>query len=327
MLPRLQLVSRSKVPGALAKKTKKHKGHMKEKIKAKRQTLVEPIFGEEPDNVDDLMEDGISQDYKRQFILAPALQTSTQQFQPLQTPISQETLQPQVRQLKLQQLLQQPMMMQTVARVQPVGMPQLGMPASPQLGNLLPLELAALRYLQPSMASPMRTLAASATGRSLPFMAPSLFPSNANPLVSSGLSQPRNVLGSIENISPETPFQDRSRFRQPTRYGFQSYTRRSFLRPQYQRRLEDVHEGNLDGIEPEIIGKEEVTTPGSYTTESVPNSEGDTLINSSVGFGPITVEAKTAEGARAAQSTAEDKRHSIAKMSLLRNRNQSTKRP
>lgn len=83
----------------------------------------------------------------------------------------------------------------------------------------------------------------------------------------------------------------------------------------------------MDGIEPEVIGKEEVTTPGSYTTESVPNSDGDTLINSSVGFGPITVEAKTAEGARAAQSTAEDKRHNIAKVLLLKNRNQSTKRP
>jgi len=66
-------------------------------------------------------------------------------------------------------------------------------------------------------------------------------------------------------------------------------------------------------MHPEILGKEEVTTPGSYTTERLPSSDAETLINSPVGFGPITVEAKTAEGARAAQAAGEDKRHNINK--------------
>ena len=156
MVQREPLVGRSKVPGAAEKKIKKHPhaGFLKDKkkVEVKRQTLVEPILQEEPSSDDDLLQDGTSQDYKRQFILTPALET-LQQLQPLQSAVSQESIQPQIRQLQLQQLLQQQALaqqsvgFQPVAGIQPLGMQQLGFSGSQQLGNLLPLESQRIDYL------------------------------------------------------------------------------------------------------------------------------------------------------------------------------------
>ena len=352
VLQRSPLVSRSKVPKASGKKAKKpHSGFPKDKRKVdvKRQTLIEPIVPEEPNSVDDLLQDGMSQDYKRQFILTPALET-LQQLQPLQSTVSQESLQPQLRQLQLQQLLQeqpltpqsvglqpvgmqsiagvQPLVMQSIAGVQPVGMQQLGISGSQQLRNLLPLESTPLRYLTSSLVPPTESRGSGLIARpqsrfssrmvspiSSPLMSSSLAsPSLMSPLFSNGFSHPRNT----------DVFQDRSLFRHPLRVGYPGYPRRLLRGPQYRRRLHNFREEEgLGGMQPEILGKEEVTTQGSYTTERVPNFEGETLVNSPVGFGPITVEAKTAEGARMAQADQEDKRHNIHKPVLKNHRRKS----
>lgn len=135
-----------------------------------------------------------------------------------------------------------------------------------------------------------------------------------SPLVSNAISRPGNDLNSFASLSSRGLLQDRSLFHHPLRLGFPTYTRRILHRPQYRRRLHNFRENeDLDGIRPEVVGHEGVTQEGSYSTEEVPSSEGQTLINSPVGFGPITVEAKTAEGARAAQAAGEDKRYRIDK--------------
>jgi len=134
-----------------------------------------------------------------------------------------------------------------------------------------------------------------------------------SPLVSNAISRPAN-LNPYASLSSRGLPPYRSLFHHPLRLGYPTYTRRILHRPQYRRRLHNFREdGDLDGIRPEVIGHEGVTQEGSYSTEEVPSSEGQTLINSPVGFGPITVEAKTAEGARAAQAAGEDKRYRIDK--------------
>lgn len=329
VLQRTPLVSRSKVPKVSAKKAKKPQKD-KRKVDVKRQTLVEPIFSEEPNSVDELLQDGMSQDFKRQFIMTPALET-LQQLQPLQSTFSQESLQPQLRQLQLQQLIQeqqqapqsvglQPVGMQSIAGVQPVGMQQLGMSGSQQLRNLLPLESSGspLRYLTSSLVSPTEGLSSGLIARQQSRFSPHMISPIASPLMSSSLDSPSLMSPLLSNgfSHPRNTdvFQDRSLFRHPLRVGYSGYPRRLLRGPQYRRRLHNFREEEgLDGIQPEILGKEEITAPGSYTTERVPDSEGETLINSPVGFGPITVEAKTAEGARMAQANAEDKRHNINK--------------
>lgn len=342
LLQRSPLVSRSKVPGESAKKSKKHSKDkpLKEKRKAdeKRQTLLEPILPEEPSTVDDLLQGDVPQDYKRQFILTPALET-LQQLQPLQSMVTQQSLQPQLRQLQLQQLEQeqplasqsvgvQPVGMQSVAGFQPVNMQQLGISGAQQLGNVLPLETTPLRYLTSSLVTPMENLGSSSASRqssgllsrmispmTSQLMSTSLSPSSlTSPLLSNGLTHPQNALGSIRSVSPEGLFQDRSAFRHPLRFGYPKFTRRLLRQPQFRRRLHNFREyDDLDGLQPEVLGREQISQQGTYTTERLPSSEGQTLINSPVGFGPITVEAKTAEGARAAEAAEEDKRHSINK--------------
>ena len=135
-----------------------------------------------------------------------------------------------------------------------------------------------------------------------------------SPLVSNEFSRPGNDLNSFASLSSRGLLQDRSLFHHPLRLGYPTYTRRILHRPQYRRRLHNFREDeDLDRFHPEVIGHEGITQEGSYSTEEVPSSEGQTLINSPVGFGPITVEAKTAEGARAAQAAGEDKRYRIDK--------------
>lgn len=345
LMRRSPMVSRSKVPGSSEKKVKKHyqQGHFKDKRKVKRQTLVEPILAaEDPSSVDDLLQDDVSQNYKRQLVLTPALET-LQQLQPLQPAFTQQALQPQslqLRQLQLQQQLlqEQPLARQTLG-MQPVGMEQqVGMQPSgvqqqvsmavPQsLGNILSLDSTPLRYMTSSMVTPMANLAPNLAGTSSPavsqrmpsplvpsMMSSSFAPSSLmSPLVSNAISRPAN-LNSYASLSSRGLPPYRSLFHHPLRLGYPTYTRRILHRPQYRRRLHNFREdGDLDGIRPEVIGHEGVTQEGSYSTEEVPSSEGQTLINSPVGFGPITVEAKTAEGARAAQAAGEDKRYRIDK--------------
>lgn len=346
LMRRSPMVSRSKVPGSSETKVKKHyqQGHFKDKRKVKRQTLVEPILAtEDPSSVDDLLQDDASQNYKRQMVLTPALET-LQQLQPLQPAFTQQALQPQslqLRQLQLQQQLlqEQPLARQTLG-MQPVGMEQqVGMQPSgvqqqvsmavPQsLGNILSLDSTPLRYMTSSMVTPMANLAPNLVGTSSPavsqrmpsplvpsMMSSSFAPSSLmSPLVSNAISRPANYLNSYASLSSRGLLQDRSLFHHPFRLGYPTYTRRILHRPQYRRRLHNFREdGDLDGIRPEVIGHGGVTQEGSYSTEDVPSSEGQTLINSPVGFGPITVEAKTAEGARAAQAAGEDKRYRIDK--------------
>lgn len=346
LMRRSPMMSRSKVPGSSETKVKKHyqQGHFKDKRKVKRQTLVEPILAtEDPSSVDDLLQDDASQNYKRQLVLTPALET-LQQLQPLQPAFTQQALQPQslqLRQLQLQQQLlqEQPLARQTLG-MQPVGMEQqVGMQPSgvqqqvsmavPQsLGNILSLDSTPLRYMTSSMVTPMANLAPNLAGTSSPavsqrmpsplvpsMMSSSFAPSSLmSPLVSNAISRPANYLNSYASLSSRGLLQDRSLFHHPFRLGYPTYTRRILHRPQYRRRLHNFREdGDLDGIRPEVIGHGGVTQEGSYSTEDVPSSEGQTLINSPVGFGPITVEAKTAEGARAAQAAGEDKRYRIDK--------------
>lgn len=62
----------------------------------------------------------------------------------------------------------------------------------------------------------------------------------------------------------------------------------------------------------EHLGRDRISIGGSYSESEVPNSEGETLVDTSNhGFGPITVEAKTAEGLK--KSLWEDKRGDIIK--------------
>lgn len=346
LMRRSPMVSRSKVPGSSETKVKKHyqQGHFKEKRKVKRQTLVEPILAaEDPSSVGDLLQDDASQNYKRQLVLTPALET-LQQLQPLQPAFTQQALQPQslqLRQLQLQQQLlqEQPLARQTLG-MQPVGMEQqvamqpsglqqqVSMAVPQSLGNILSLDSTPLRYMTSSMVTPMANLAPNLAGTSSPavsqrmpsplvpsMMSPSFAPSSLmSPLVSNAISRPGNDLNSYASLSSRGLLQDRSLFHHPFRLGYPTYTRRILHRPQYRRRLHNFREdGDLDGIRPEVIGHGGVTQEGSYSTEDVPSSEGQTLINSPVGFGPITVEAKTAEGARAAQAAGEDKRYRIDK--------------
>lgn len=140
-----------------------------------------------------------------------------------------------------------------------------------------------------------------------------------SPLISNAFSRPGNDLNTFASLSSRGLLQDRSPFHHPLRLGYPTYTRRILHRPQYRRRLHNFREDeDLDGIQPEVIGHEGITQEGSYSTEEVPSSEGETLINSPVGFGPITVEAKTAEGARVAQAAGEDKRYRINKPTARR---------
>ena len=346
LLQRSPMVSRSKVPGSSEKKVEKHhqQGHFKYKRKVKRQTLVEPILAaEDPSSVDDLLQDDVSQNYKRQLVLTPALET-LQQLQPLQPAFTQQALQPQPLQLRQLQLQQQLLQEQPFARqslgMQPVGMEQqVGMQpsgiqqqvglAGPQtLGNILSLDSTPLRYMTSSLVTPMANLGPSLAGRSSSavsqrmasplapsLMSSSLAPSSVmSPLISTAFSRPGNGLNAFESLSSRGLLQDRPLFHHPLRLGYPTYTKRILHRPQYRRRLHNFREDDdLGGIQPEVIGHEGVTQEGSYSTEEVPSSEGETLINSPVGFGPITVEAKTAEGARAAQAVGEDKRYRIDK--------------
>ena len=347
LLQRSPMVGRSKVPGASHKKVKKHHQpeHLKEKRKVKRQTLVEPILAaEDPSSVDDLLQGDMSQNYKRQLVLTPALET-LQQLQPLQPVLTQQALQTQplqLRQLQLQQqLLQdQPLTRQSLGMqpvdigqqvgMQPTGMQQqVSMAGTQQLGNILSLDSTPLRYMTSSLVSPVSNLGSSLASGSSPAvsqpmvspLASSLMPSSISPsslmspMISNAFSRPRNDLNSFQSLSSRGLLQDRPFFRYPLRLGYPSYTRHILHRPQYRRRLHDFREEELGGIKPEVIGHEGVTMEGSYSTEDVPRSEGETLINSPVGFGPITVEAKTAEGARAAQAAGEDKRYHIDKPS------------
>ncbi|KAJ7377965.1 hypothetical protein OS493_025281 [Desmophyllum pertusum] len=360
------MVGRSKVPGASDKrKVKKHhrQERLKDKRKVKRQTLVEPILAnEDPSSVEDFLEGDMPQDYKRQMILTPALQT-LQQLQPMQPMLTQQALQPQqlqLNQLQLQQqLLQeqpfarqslgmqpadveqqigmQPVSMQGMQGMQTVGMQgmqpagiqqQVGMAGTQQLGHFLPLDSTALRYMIPSLVTPLGNLGSSLAGRSSSavsqrmvspmapsWMSPSLASSNLmSPFISNAFSRPRNGLNSFQTLSSRGLLQDRSLFRNPLRLGYPSYTRRPLHRPQYRRRLHNYREDeDLDGIQPEVMGREGITQGGSYSTQEVPSSEGETLLNTPVGFGPITVEAKTAEGLRAAQAAGELKRYNIDK--------------
>lgn len=353
LMRRSPVVSRSKVPGSSEKKAKKQhqQEHFKDKRKVKRQTLVEPILAAEDSNsVDDLLQDDVSQNYKRQLVLTPTLE-SLQQLQPLQTTFTQQVLPPQplqLRQLQLQQQLlqEQPFTRQSLG-MQPVGMEQqVGMQpsgvqqqvsmAGPQsLGNILSLDSTPLRYMTSSLVTPMANLGTNLAERSSPavsqrmtsplassMMSSSLAPSSfISPLVSNAFSRPGNDLNSFASFSSPGLLQDRSLFRHPLRLGYPTYTRRILHRPQYRRRLHNFREDeDLDGIHPEVIGHEGITQEGSYSTEEVPSSDGQTLINSPVGFGPITVEAKTAEGARAAQATGEDKRYRIDKPTARKHR-------
>ena len=347
LLQRSPVVSRSKVPGASDKKSKhRHQEHLKDKRKVKRQTLVEPILAsEEPSSVDDLLQDDMTENYKRQLVLTPALET-LQQLQPLQPEVlTQQALQPQplqLRQLQLQQqllqeqplarqsLAMQPVDMQQQLGMQPAGIQQqVGMAGTPQLENILSLDSTPIRYMTSSLVTPMENLGPSLAGRSssavtqrmVSPLAPSLTSSSLlSPFMSNAISRPRNGLNSFQSLPPRGLLQDRSLFRHPLRLGYPSYSRRILHRPQYRRRLHDFREEDLNGIQPEVLGHEGITQEGSYTTEEVPSSEGETLINSPVGFGPITVEAKTAEGARAAQAAGEDKRHHIDKPSGRKHR-------
>ena len=346
LMRRSPMVSRSKVPGSPGKKVKKHhqQEHFKDKRKVKRQTLVEPILAaEDPSSVDDLLQDDVSQNYKRQLVLTPALET-LQQLQPLQPAFTQQALQPQPLQLRQLQLQQQLLQEQPFARqslgMQPVGLEQqVGMQpsgiqqqvslAGPQsLGNIRSLDSTPLRYMTSSLVTPMANPDPNLAGRSSPLVSQrmasplassmvssSFAPSSLmSPLVSNEFSRPGNDLNSFASLSSRGLLQDRSLFHHPLRLGYPTYTRRILHRPQYRRRLHNFREDeDLDRFHPEVIGHEGITQEGSYSTEEVPSSEGQTLINSPVGFGPITVEAKTAEGARAAQAAGEDKRYRIDK--------------
>lgn len=351
LLQRSPMVSRSKVPGSSEKKVKKNhqQEDLKDKRKVKRQTLVEPILAaEDPSSVDDLLQDDVSQNYKRQLVLTPALET-LQQLQPLQPAFTQQALQPQPLQLRQLQLQQQLLQEQPFARqslgMQPVGMEQqvgmqptgiqqqVGMAGLQSLGNILSLDSTPLRYMTSSLVTPMANLGPSLAGTSSSAisqrmaspLAPSLMSSSLapsglmSPLISNAFSRPGNDLNTFASLSSRGLLQDRSPFHHPLRLGYPTYTRRILHRPQYRRRLHNFREDeDLDGIQPEVIGHEGITQEGSYSTEEVPSSEGETLINSPVGFGPITVEAKTAEGARVAQAAGEDKRYRINKPTARR---------
>lgn len=171
--------------------------------------------------------------------------------------------------------------------------------------------------MTPSLVTPLESMGSSSIiGRSpsalaalsQPFASQSLM----SPLITGAFTRPRTDYGSLQGLTSSDLLQDRSQFRRPLRPGFPSYPRRFFHRPQYRRRLHNFREEDaLDGIQPEVLGRERISQEGSYSTEEVPSSQGETLINSPVGFGPITVEAKTAEGARRAAMAGEDKRHRI----------------
>lgn len=322
------VVSRSKVPKAPGKENKKHdhQDDTNKKAKVKRQALVEPILTtDDPDGMDNLFQGDYDQDYKRQMILTPALQT-LQQLQPLQSSYTQQALQPQSLQLgqlqlQPQMLPEQPLTRQSLAlqdtSMQPTGMQQpVGIPGAQQLG-LLPLTSTPLRYMTPSLVTPLESIGSSSiVGRSPSALAalsqPLASQSLMSPLITGAFTRPRTDYGSLQGLTSSDLLQDRSQFRRPLRLGFPSYPRRFFHRPQYRRRLHNFREEDaLDGIQPEVLGRERISQEGSYSTEEVPSSQGETLINSPVGFGPITVEAKTAEGARRAAMAGEDKRHRI----------------
>lgn len=127
------------------------------------------------------------------------------------------------------------------------------------------------------------------------------------------------------------PVQLNEEYRSPIQYDEQQP--RHFRRgrhPVYRRRLhhhyydddddgdEDYYDHDEQPLYHERLGRGRVTIGGRYSENEVPNDDGETLVDTNNhGFGPITVEAKTAEGLK--KSFGEDKRGAILKPKTIGN--------
>ena len=315
---RSSLVGRSKVPGASNKKTRNYsKEKDTGKAVQKRQTVIEPILDDDPDNLEDILPGHSPSDYKRQLIFAPSLQ-SMQRLQSLEALSYQQPLQ--LQQLQLRELQREQQQMQ------PRQQPATGLQ---QLAGYPPLESNELQYLTPSLVSPLENVGSGFISRSSagipaslpspvtsPLASQSLVPSSAGEqLLSNNLIRPPLALNTLQSLARRQLLRDRSYFRNPLRLGYPRLPSR-LRSPEYRRRLHNFREDeDEDNLHPELVGKERITQEGSYSAEDIPGPESETLLNTPVGFGPITVEAKTLEGEKAALAAGEEKRFGIEKPS------------
>ena len=267
-----RVFGRSKVPGSKARKKPKRslegasRRDSRERKPFKRQILLQSADPE------DLI--------KRQFIMSP-------QFQALAS------------QQRLQDMLAQQAALRGIVSQRPAQVAPSLLSPLPQALTFNPLQ-SPLGMLTSSFVSPLE----SAPGPQMmsPRRAPQTFNSGpfARQLLANRFAEPDtslNSLGISQLLGPHERLE-------PSYHSF--HRRRPFGRPLFRRRLarpryhEELEESDLPA-EDGPIGEERVSQGDGYSEETLPEVTGKTLLDTShEGFGPITVEARTAEGERLA---------------------------
>ncbi|KXJ18634.1 hypothetical protein AC249_AIPGENE3806 [Exaiptasia diaphana] len=88
---------------------------------------------------------------------------------------------------------------------------------------------------------------------------------------------------------------------------------------------EDYYDHDEQPLYHERLGRGRITIGGEYSENEMPNNDSETLLDTNNhGFGPITVEAKTAEGLK--KSIGEDKRGAILKPKTIENATSDSER-
>lgn len=242
--------------------------------------------------LEELAQDELTNDLiKRQMIINP-------QLQQLQALTNQQQLQVTNQQPVLRTLVaQQPFQFQQPIVQQPA------LSGFPQSLTFNPLQ-SPFRFLTSNYVSPVQT---SDTARASDTRLVSPQPAGlaTSPLASrmmvNGFGNDHTSLGML-GLSQLTGSQEMPGM---AYRAYSPYHRKPYRRPLYRRRLHrpEEYDEDEDALPEEDgpIGEETASQTGSYSEEVIPGPEGQTLLDSShVGFGPITVEAKTAQGERLA---------------------------
>jgi hypothetical protein len=310
--------------------------YSRKKIRRKRQAFFQQDDAEGYD-LNDILQDALVNEYKREMIFgrpqpeAQQLASLRDETQPLRIPLP--GLQPMYD--AAQQQAENPMLRQMSLNALSAN-------------YVAPLERYNTRNLGNMMASSRVPLNSLALGRSelppdqlrmmptmqqrMPAMSPRMPMESSRMLMQSPSPLMRGYPGS-QPLDPSRPAEYigapmafRAEYRSPVQYEERPRNRRKYGRhPVYRRRLhhrryDDVYDEDNDDDDdddremyhPEHLGKERVSLAGSYSENEVPNDQGQTLVDTNNhGFGPITVEAKTAEGVR--KSLGEDSRSDITK--------------
>lgn len=296
----------------------------KKKMRKKRQAFFEP--GEDGGyDLNDILQNALVNEVKRQMILGPPPQPEVQQLaalrdetQPMRIPLpglqqlydaaQQQTANPMLQQLPLNSFGSDYVApFDTYDGRGEAGRARLGAMAlgrsqfSPDQMRLMPT----VPDQRMQMMGPPGSMAR--------YQGPQpLAPNSPNEYVGSPLSFRADYTSPIQY--EERPSRNRRK------YGRHPVFRRRLRRP--RPRFDDVYDDDDDNDDDynedremyhaRHLGKERVSLGGSYSESEIPRDQGETLVDTdNHGFGPITVEAKTAEGVR--QSLGEESRSDIAK--------------